>query len=527
MINYTLVEASTLPETYKPNTIYVIHQPESTVFDLYISGADGITVTQVPTDGTPSTYIIEADAEPLIPSNFPLWRNSITWDIYARTKIKGLETWKNVIDLMQDIVINNLTASRSSSADKLRNGGHINGVLFDGSKDITITATDSVARIAHFEKGTPNGVATLDETGKLPVSQLPELTDDVLEYPMVIDFPIPGVAGKIYVSLETNILYRWDGVDYTEVSSRNVNTDDLAEGANSLYFTYARVRETVLTGLSTLTSGAISATDTLIAALGKLQKQVSDLATVLLSHVKRIDNPHAVTASQVGADPAGTASSAITTHVNALDPHPVYLTKEEADLIYLSITGKSSAITAHVNELDPHPIYLTKEEADVNYLSARGNGFETWTAVKTTTQTNSTTTRTTIPELTLSLEANTIYSIECSVTFTSSSTLAGLDLGISTPVGSTNLVEIVVPVSSNAAASQLRIIFPNGSTPSNEGNVRGTGVTSSNNIQTARISGQIVVGATAGDCLIQFASEVGGSTITIRPGSRLTLIKIM
>ena len=464
------------------------------MFDLYISGADGITVTQIPTDGTPSTYIIEAEAEPLIPSNFPLWRNSITWDIYVRTKINGVETWKNVIDLMQDIVVNNLIASRSSSADKLRNGGRINGVLFDGSKDITIMATDSVARIAHFEKGTPNGVATLDETGKLPVSQLPELTDDVLEYPMVIDFPIPGVAGKIYVSLETNILYRWDGVDYTQISSRNVNTDDLAEGANSLYFTYARVRETVLTGLSTLTSGAISATDTLIAALGKLQKQVSDLATVLLSHVKRIDNPHAVTASQVGADPAGTASSVITTHVK---------------------------------ELDPHPIYLTKEEADVNYLSARGKGFETWTAVKTTTQTNSTTTRKTIPELTSTLEANTIYSIECSVTFTSSSTLAGLDLGISTPVGSTNLVEIVVPVSSNAAASQLRIIFPNGTIPSNGGNVKGTGVTSSNNIQTARISGQIAVGATAGDCLIQFASEVGGSTITIHPGSRLTLIKLM
>ena len=42
------------------------------------------------------------------------------------------------------------------------------------------------------------------------------------------------------------------------------------------------------------------------------------------SHSARTDNPHAVTAGQVGADPAGTASAAVAVHVAAGDPHTQY-----------------------------------------------------------------------------------------------------------------------------------------------------------------------------------------------------------
>lgn len=53
------------------------------------------------------------------------------------------------------------------------------------------------------------------------------------------------------------------------------DTDDLPEGAANLYFTAARVRETVLTGLSLASSAVITAADTVLSALGKLQAQVS------------------------------------------------------------------------------------------------------------------------------------------------------------------------------------------------------------------------------------------------------------
>jgi hypothetical protein len=62
-------------------------------------------------------------------------------------------------------------------------------------------------------------------------------------------------------------------------ATANANTDSLAEGATNLYHTEARVRGTVLTGLSLLAGGAISAADTLLSALGKLQKQITDAVT--------------------------------------------------------------------------------------------------------------------------------------------------------------------------------------------------------------------------------------------------------
>lgn len=45
-------------------------------------------------------------------------------------------------------------------------------------------------------------------------------------------------------------------------------------------------------------------------------------------------NPHGTTAAQVGADPTGTATAAINTHLAASDPHPQYQTQPEGDARY-------------------------------------------------------------------------------------------------------------------------------------------------------------------------------------------------
>lgn len=55
------------------------------------------------------------------------------------------------------------------------------------------------------------------------------------------------------------------------------NTDNLPEGA-AQYFTAARVRAVVLTGLSTATNAAITASDTVLSAFGKLQAQITALS---------------------------------------------------------------------------------------------------------------------------------------------------------------------------------------------------------------------------------------------------------
>lgn len=56
-------------------------------------------------------------------------------------------------------------------------------------------------------------------------------------------------------------------------------TDGLPEGVSNLYFLASRVLSVVLTGLSTSTNAVITAADTVLSALGKLQKQVTDLGT--------------------------------------------------------------------------------------------------------------------------------------------------------------------------------------------------------------------------------------------------------
>ena len=75
-----------------------------------------------------------------------------------------------------------------------------------------------VGAIASTSKGSANGVAELDSTGKVPSSQLPSFVDDVLEYASLSAFPATGETGKIYIALDTNKTYRWSGSAYVEIS---------------------------------------------------------------------------------------------------------------------------------------------------------------------------------------------------------------------------------------------------------------------------------------------------------------------
>lgn len=111
----------------------------------------------------------------------------------------------------------------SQSGNSLQVG--VNG----GAKDTVYTPTitkstvglDNVtndAQVKRTEMGAASGVATLDDNGKVPASQLPSYVDDVLEYADMSSFPQTGETGKIYVDKSTNITWRWGGSDYIEIS---------------------------------------------------------------------------------------------------------------------------------------------------------------------------------------------------------------------------------------------------------------------------------------------------------------------
>ena len=112
--------------------------------------------------------------------------------------------------------------------------------------------------------GEPNGIAPLDSNGKIPSTHLPSYVDDVLEYATKALFPTNGESGKIYTALDTNIIYRWSGSKYTEISS-------------------------------TLALGETSST----AYSGDKGKKVTD---DLSEHKQDYSNPHRVTKAQVGLD---------------------------------------------------------------------------------------------------------------------------------------------------------------------------------------------------------------------------------
>lgn len=93
--------------------------------------------------------------------------------------------------------------------------------------------------------------------------------------------PVAGDYADVDAGVGSDVQrYVWDVSDTKWVPGSGgggpANTDALPEGATNLYFTSARVRSALLTGLGALTNSAIVATDTVLAAFAKLQGQINE-----------------------------------------------------------------------------------------------------------------------------------------------------------------------------------------------------------------------------------------------------------
>ena len=147
-------------------------------------------------------------------------------------------------------------------------------------------------KINTTERGVSGGIPTLDEFARIPPSQLPSYVDDVLEFQTLANFPATGEGGKIYIAINQGTAanptrqYRWTGSTYAEINPSPGTTDALTEGSINLYFSASRVRNTVLTGLSLASSAAVAATDTVLAAFGKIQARLSLLGTAANANVQ-------------------------------------------------------------------------------------------------------------------------------------------------------------------------------------------------------------------------------------------------
>lgn len=157
-----------------------------------------------------------------------------------------------VSDSGNDAVVNAATTSVAgvmSAADKTKLNGVATGATANAADSAlrdraTHTGTQTASTISDFataadarisaQKGTNNGLATLDSGGKIPTGQLPSYVSDVLEYANQAAFPATGTSQKIYVALDTRKTFRWSGSAYVEISPSEVNSVNGRTGAVSV-----------------------------------------------------------------------------------------------------------------------------------------------------------------------------------------------------------------------------------------------------------------------------------------------------
>lgn len=214
-------------------------------------------------------------------------------------------------------------------------------------------------------KGQPNGFASLDSKGLIPSSQLPAYVDDVIEVATFDELPEVGEAGKIYVTLDTNLTYRWSGTRYIEISQSlalgetsstayagdkgKVTTDivtsigtrvglttivpsDTAVQINSIGIDRddldsrfnRRIVSLDIQSATTTKAGVMSAADkTKLNDLKTQEGITADISAVqsnLTTHITNKQNPHSVTKAQVGlgnVDNTSDADKPVSTAVQA------------------------------------------------------------------------------------------------------------------------------------------------------------------------------------------------------------------
>lgn len=133
------------------------------------------------------------------------------------TEIDKLSNLPNKADL--DSVISD--AKKAGTDAKTSLTAHINNK--ENPHEVTkvqvgLENVTNDAQVKRSEMGVANGVATLDENGLVPSSQLPSFVDDVLEFDLKDNFPTTGEPGKIYIAKDSNRTYRWDENQYRELS---------------------------------------------------------------------------------------------------------------------------------------------------------------------------------------------------------------------------------------------------------------------------------------------------------------------
>ncbi len=245
------------------------------------------------------------------------------------------------------------------------------------------------SRINSAWKGFAGGFAPLDGGLKIPVAYLPDTVLGQLEYQNTWNattntptiptaasgnkgwYYIVNVAGSTSISGITDWKVgdwlvsngaSWDKVDNTDaVSTVNgqagavtLNSSHISEVTN-LYFTEARVRASLLTGLSTGTGGAVAAGDSVLSALGKLENRTA-LNDAKVTYADASVRACVLTGLSTASTAAVTASDSI---LVALGRHEARMVLNDAKTGYTDALVRACVLTGYATAVESAAVIAT------------------------------------------------------------------------------------------------------------------------------------------------------------------------
>lgn len=281
-----------LPAQLEANAIYYVRAGAG--FDVYVTNASGTLVAY------PANYARTDDARL---ADAREWTASTVSQAEAEAGTATTRRAWTAQRVFQAIAAWWAASAMKTKLDGIAAGATANATDAQLRDRSTHTGTQAISTVTGLqgaldgkintsERGVSGGIPTLDEFARIPPSQLPSYVDDVLEYATTAQFPATGEGGKIYIAINQGTAanptrqYRWTGSVYAEINPSPGTTDALAEGSTNMYFSEHRVRNTVLTGLSLASSAAVAATDSVLAAFGKIQARLNLLGTAANANVQ-------------------------------------------------------------------------------------------------------------------------------------------------------------------------------------------------------------------------------------------------
>ena len=176
-----------------------------------------------------------------------------------------------------------------------------------GDANTRLTALEN-DKLDKSEKGATNGVASLDENGRVPSSQLPSYVDDVIEVANYESLPTSGESGKIYITQSDNKTYRWSGSGYAEISASLA----LGEVTGTAY-DGAKGKQNA-TNIANLDSNKLGKTEKAAdSAKADSASALTNKSTTLTSTTEWAITYHIVQAADVGSLPYGDNANAVIT----------------------------------------------------------------------------------------------------------------------------------------------------------------------------------------------------------------------